>query len=265
MWKNYYKTKKPRPIVETAVIYPLSLSGGFSLATSTHCSTNRFVCNFLSSSAGFNLCRCFIRFTLVFCFRFLLSLGRPFHDLSSFPFRFLTSAVLAFFRPPQFWILTTQPLFFFSFSSRCRLTVAFPVPALALAFSVSSLSPAWFPVPSFQIPVLSFAVRFLSLFPDSLPQPFLRCLPSVPLSLVRFPSGLFHFQLASFRPLAFRFQLLSLCPSFPLFPASPHSGFSGAPFRFRFFGFPRSSRPGFPCLLSRFSYSAFCLFPFALP
>ena len=134
MWKNYYKTKKPRPIVETTVIYPLSLSGGFSLATSTHCSTNRFVCNFLSSSAGFNLCRCFIRFTLVFCFRFLLSLGRPFHDLSSFPFRFLTSAVLAFFRPPQFWILTTQPLFCLSFSSRCRLTVAFPVPALALAF-----------------------------------------------------------------------------------------------------------------------------------
>ena len=138
MAKNYYKTKKPRPIVETTVIYPLSLSGGFSLATSTHCSTNRFVCNFLSSSAGFNLCRCFIRLTLAF----RLSLGRPFHSLSPLPFRFLTSAVLAFFRPPQFWILTTQPLFFFSFSSRCRLTVAFPVPALALAFSVSSFSPA---------------------------------------------------------------------------------------------------------------------------
>ena len=30
-------------------------------------------------------------------------------------------------------------------------------------------------------------------------------------------------------------------------------------------GFPRSSRPGFPCLLSRFPYSAFCLFPFVLP
>ena len=27
------------------------------------------------------------------------------------PFRFLTSAVFAFFRPLQFWILTTQPLF----------------------------------------------------------------------------------------------------------------------------------------------------------
>ena len=41
-------------------------------------------------------------------------LGRPFHGLSPLPFRFLTSAVSAFFRPPQFWILTTQPLFFLS-------------------------------------------------------------------------------------------------------------------------------------------------------
>ena len=62
--------------------------------------------------------------------------------LTPLPFRFLTSAVLAFFRPPQFWILTTQPLFCLSFPSRCRLTVAFPVPALALASSVSSFSPA---------------------------------------------------------------------------------------------------------------------------
>ena len=58
--------------------------------------------------------------------------------------------------------------------------------------------------------LLSLAVRFLSLFPASLPQPFHRCLPSLPLSLVRFSSGLFHFLLAFFRPLTFRFQLLSL-------------------------------------------------------
>ena len=48
------------------------------------------------------------RFTSVFRFRFRLSLGRPFHDSSSLPFHFLTPAVSAFFRPPQFWILTTQ-------------------------------------------------------------------------------------------------------------------------------------------------------------
>ena len=36
-------------------------------------------------------------------------------------------------------------------------------------------------------------------------------------------------------------------------------------FRSRFHGFPRSSLPGFPCSLSRFSYSASCSFPFILP
>ena len=58
-------------------------------------------------------------------------------------------------------------------------------------------------MPSFQVPVLGFAVRFLSLFPASLPQPFHRCLPSA------LTSGPFHFRLPSFRPFLFRFQLLS--------------------------------------------------------
>ena len=73
--------------------------------------TNSFVCNFLSSSAGINLCSCFSRLTLVFRFHFRLILGHPFHGLSPLPFRFLTSAVFAPFRSLQFWILTTQPLF----------------------------------------------------------------------------------------------------------------------------------------------------------
>ena len=122
--------------------------------------------------------------------------GPSIPQLALFPFRFLTPSVLTFFRPSQFWVLTTQPLFFFSFSSRFRLTAAFPMPVSALASSVSSFSPAWFPVPSFQIPVLSFTVRFLSLFPVSLPQPFHRCLPSV------FTSGIFRFPFAFFRPLS---------------------------------------------------------------
>ena len=83
----------------------------------SHCSTNRFVCNFLSSSVGFNPCNCF--FPTHLCL--LLSLptfSRPsIPRFSSLPFYFLTSAVSAFFRPLQFWILTTQPLFFLSFSS----------------------------------------------------------------------------------------------------------------------------------------------------
>ena len=69
-------------------------------------------------------------------------LGRPFHGLSPLPFRFLTSAVSAFFRPLQFWILTTQPLLFLSFSSRLSLAAASPVPDSALASSVSPFSPA---------------------------------------------------------------------------------------------------------------------------
>ena len=70
-----------------------------------------FVCNFLSSSAGINLCRCFSRLALVFRFRFQPSLGFHFHGLLPLPLLFLTSAVFALFRPLQFWILTTQPLF----------------------------------------------------------------------------------------------------------------------------------------------------------
>ena len=108
----------------------------------SHCLTNRFVCNFLSSSAGFNLCSCFFPVHLCLLLS-LLTFSRPsIPRFSSFPFRFLTPAVSAFFRPPQFWILTTQPLFFLSFSSRFRLTVASPVPVSALASSVSPFSPA---------------------------------------------------------------------------------------------------------------------------
>lgn len=60
------------------------------------------VCNFLSPSAGFNLCSCFFRLTLVFRLHFRLSLGRPFHGLPPLPFRFLTPAVFAFSRPLPF-------------------------------------------------------------------------------------------------------------------------------------------------------------------
>ena len=76
----------------------------------------------------------------------------------------------------------------------------------------------------------------------------------------------FPFRSAFFRPLLFRFRLLSLCFflsvyfRFRLTVASPVLRF-----RSRFHGSPRSSRPGFPCLRSRFSYSAFCSFPFILP
>ena len=103
-------------------------------------------------------------------------------------------------------------------------------------------------MPSFQVLVLGSTVGFLSPFPDSLPQLFLRCLPCA------FAFGLSPSDPFSYQSLLFRLWLLSLCfflSSF--FPFPPHSGSSSVlPFRFRFFGFPRSFRPGFPCLLSRF-------------
>ena len=181
--------------------------------------TNSFVCNFLSSSAGINLCRCFSRLTLAFCFRFQLSLGFHFHGLSPLPLLFLTSAVFAPFRSLQFWILTTQPLFLpFPFFLPPPHSGFLSAP-LSLSFLRSSpFFPAWFPVHSFPVPVLSFAVCFLSPFPDSLPQLFLRCLPS------DLSSGIFRSASASFRPLLLPFRLLSplLLPFCPL-AVSPHS------------------------------------------
>ena len=186
--------------------------------------------------------------------------------LSQLPFRFLTPSVLTFFRPSQFRVLTTKPLFFLSFSSRFRLTAASPVPVSALASSVSPLSPAWFPVPSFQVLVLGSTVRFLSLFPASLPQPFHRCLPSSPLPLVRLSSGLFHFHLAFFRPLAFRFQLLSLL----LFLSSSSRFCLAAAFpvpalALAFLGFPSISGLVSRAFLPGFCTRLCCWFPFALP
>ena len=119
-------------------------------------------------------------------------------------------------------------------------------------------------MPSFQIPVLGFTVRFLSLYPVSLPQPFHRCLPSV------FTSGIFRFWFAFFRPLSFSFQLLSF-----LFFLSFSSRFcltacfSGARFRSRFFGFPflsgLISRAFLPGFCTRLSVCFLSPFPDSLP
>ena len=76
----------------------------------------------------------------------------------------------------------------------------------------------------------------------------------------------FPFRFAFFRPLLFRFRLLSLLfflsfsSRFRLTAASPMPVL-----RFRFLRFLPSLRPDFSCLPSGFLYSAFCLFPFILP
>ena len=74
---------------------------------------------------------------------------------------------------------------------------------------------------------------------------------SLPLPFVRFFSASSYSASVSSFPPSSRFRLTV---AFPVLRS-----------RSRFFGFPRSSRPGFPCLRFRFSYSAFCLFPFILP
>ena len=108
-----HDTKKPRPFSRDYLVYMPTIIKRWCQPFGLHTRslTNSFVCNFLSSSASFNLCSCFFWLTLAFYFRFRLSLGRPFHGSSPLPFRFLTPAVFAFFRPLQFWVLTTQPLF----------------------------------------------------------------------------------------------------------------------------------------------------------
>ena len=103
------------------------------------------------------------------------------------------------------------------------------------------------------------SVCFLSPFPDSLPQLFLRCFPrafafglspSNPLSFVRFSSGSGYSASAS---------------SFPSLPGFASQRLLRCALPLSLSGFPLSLRPDFSCLPSRFLYSAFCSFPFILP
>ena len=135
---------------------------------------------------------------------FLASLGFRFHGLLPLPLLFLTPAVFAFFRPLQFWVLTTQPLFCLSFSSRFRLTASSPVLLFRFRFPgfPRSLLPDFSCIPS---RFLYLALLFVSFRPSSLRSH--SCSTS---AYLRFRFGLFPFFSASFRPLLFRFRLLSL-------------------------------------------------------
>ena len=205
--------------------------------------TNRFVCNFLSSSAGFNLCSCFSRLTLVVSdlsgpsVPHPIGASLPLSDLRCF--RSLSVASVL----DSDYSASALP-----FPASClRPAVASSVlpPSLSL-LRLSPFSPAWFPMRSTPVPVLSFAVCFLSLFPASLPQPFHRCSPL----------GVFRFRSAHFRSLLFRFQLLSLLfflsalPQFRLTSASLLAASALASVS------SPSLRPDLSCLPSRFSYSA---------
>ena len=104
---------------------------------------------------------------------------------------------------------------------------------------------------SFPVPVLSFL--FVSFRPSLIrfPQLFLRCFPyALALGIFRFPS-------VSFRPLQFCLRLLSLCFFLSLSSRLRLTVASSVlRSRFRSCGLPRSLLPGFPCIPSRFRYSA---------
>ena len=141
-------------------------------------------------------------------------------SLRSFPFRF------AFFRPLRFQFLLLSLCFFLSslFPSPSHsdfLGAPFPLSFLWL----SPFFPTWFPVSSLPVLRTRLSVCFLSPFPDSLPQLFLRCLPcafafglfpSALLSFVRFASGSGYSASVSSFPLSSR---LRLTVAFPV-PAS---------------------------------------------
>ena len=90
---------------------------------------------------------------------------------------------------------------------------------------------------SFRLPVLGFSDGFLSPFPDSLPQLFLRCLPCA------VALGLFPFSPAVFRPLTFRFRLLSLCFFLSVLPVSASQWLLRCPSPLSLPRFPLPFRP----------------------
>ena len=164
------------------------------------------------------------------------------------------------FRPLLFRLRLLGLCFFFSLSSRFRLTVASSLPRFCFRFfgSPRSLQPDLSCFPS------RFRYSASCLFPFALPCFAPTAVPQV------LP---FCFRLRAF-PLPFRFLSSPSSPlpatqlsdsSFPSLPGSASQLLSRCAPPLSLLRFPLSVQPDLSCLPSRFSYSAFCLFPFALP
>ena len=117
---------------------------------------------------------------------------------------------------------------------------------------------------SFTVLVLRLTVCFLSSFPDSLPQLFLRCL------LQTFVFHIFRFASIFFRP--FLLLLPTTQPSVSLFPfllILPHSGCLSVRFHFRFNVFPiisyLISHVFFPGSRTRLTDGFLSFYPASLP
>ena len=175
-----------------------------------------------------------------------------------FPVNFLTPAVFAFFRPLQFWVLTTQPLFlpflFFPFSPHSGL------PGAQLLLSLPLFST--FRPPGFPCFLPASCTWLYCMFPFTLPCFAPTAVPQV-IAFAYAPA------LSAFLPLSFvRFRSASGYLAFCFFlslvlPSSPHSGFSVLRFPLSPLSFPflRFVSSAFPVPW----YSAFCSFPFVLP
>ena len=211
-----YKTKKPRLIVETALIFKSTIMKRWFPPFGFHSHSFMQV----SSAISFRLPPASISAAA--------SSGSPLScDFSGLPLSRPIAASASLSDPRCFRSLSVASVLGSDYSASVSSFPCFLSPPhsgfLSAPLSLSLLrsspfSPAWFPVHSLPVPVLSFAVCFLSPFPDSLPRPFLRCLP--PLSLLAFSVP----DPTPFRSLTLPFRLLSLLllPFCPL-DLSPHS------------------------------------------
>ena len=223
------KQKSPDFSVETALLFSSTIIKQWfqPFGLHTHCLTNSFVCNFLSSSAGFNLCSCFFRLTLAFWLSLSgfsgPSIPRP--GAASFPlsdprcFRVLSSAsVLGSDYSASVSSFPSLPASASQWIAQCSgsafASSVFPVLPRLVSRALRPGSGTW------------LSVRFLSSFPASLPQLFHRCFPSFPLPRVRIFPGLFCLPSGFFRPLPPASDYSAFCSFFSPLPDLPWQRFS---------------------------------------
>ena len=229
------KQKSPDFSVETAspFLYPLFIKRWFQpFDLHTHCLTNRFVCNFLSSSVGFNPCNCFFPTHL----RLLLSF--PTFSRPSIPRLIAASFPLS--DPRCFGILSSASVLDSDYSASVLPFLLFPVPPhscfpsarlrsrfLGFPFLSSLISRAFLPGSCTRLRC-SFLFAPPCFAPTAVPQ------------VLAFRFHFRHFSLPipvlSSVPLPFPATQLSVLP-FLLFPVLPYSCFPGARLRSRFLGF----------------------------
>ena len=246
------KTKKPRLFSRdcSSICVPLFIKRWFqSCDLHTHCLTNRFVCNFLSSSAGFNLCSCFFPARPCLAAFSGLPLSRPVAASASLsdPRCFRSLSVASVLGSDYSASVSSFPT-----SSCLRLTVASSV--LRSCFRAFGLPRSF--LPGFPCILSRFrysASLYVSFRPSSLRSH--SCSTSACLQL---SSGIFRIRsrfLSSADPLLPATQ--PSASSFPFFPFLPHSGFPGAPPSLSLLRFPPSLLPDLSCIPSGFSYLAF--------